>query len=173
MITYRPIKDEEYLGFFNPAYQNSFFYNNMPDNIIIQDFQDVKKAFDAFAVFVVSKDNKDIGCFMLTYNDSRNISSVYSFVHPRSCKLGLISITTLAMIVLLHTANNTLMNFYFETSQSVIANVWKKVWPSLEILHINPMSFIATGSPISFDDEYLSKLTMHYPDYCLDAITDV
>ncbi len=173
MITYRPIKDEEYLRFFNPAYQNSFFYNNMPDDIIIQDFQDVQKAFDAFAVFVVSKDDKDIGCFMLTYNDSRNVSSLYSFVHPRSCKLGLVTITTLAMMVLLHTANNTLRDFYFETSQSVIVNVWKRVWPSLEILQINPMSFMATCNHISVDDEYLSKLAMHYPDYCLDVVTNV
>lgn len=166
MITYRPIKDEEYLSFFNQCYQNSFFYNNMPDDIIIQDFGDLQKAFDAIAAFIVTKDGKDIGCFILTYNESTNTNSAYAFVHPRSCKLGFITITTLSLLVLLHNTPNSVGNFVFYTTQRVIANKWVEVWPWIEVQTVNPLLYIGSSSDFIINDKYLLELmATKYPEY--------
>lgn len=143
----------------------------MPDDITIYSLADAQRLFEAISIFVVSKDDKDIGCFMLTRNPATFLNSVYSFVHPRSCKLGLITITVLSLLVCLHRAINSYSDFVFYTSQKVIANKWIEVWPFIEVENKGPSIYIGRAYDVLMNNEYLLELmAIVYPEYRISVV---
>ena len=144
----------------------------MPDDVVIHSLADAKQLFNGYAIFVVSKDDKEIGCFMLTFDYATSTNSAYSFVHPRSCKLGLLNITVLSLLVLLRDTPITIGHFVFHTSQKVIANKWIEVWPFIEVENKNPLSYVGKSYDLIINDQYLTELlATKCPQYCISVVS--
>ena len=143
----------------------------MPDDVVISSLDDAIRIFEATHIFVVSKDDKDIGCFMLTADAFSFSHSAFSFVHPHSCKLGLITITVLSLLVCLHKTINSVSDFVFFTTQKVIANKWIEVWPFIEVKHNDPLLYIGRSYDLIMNNEYLLQMmATKYPEYQISVV---
>lgn len=135
----RPLISGVHDHFFQECYYNSCGFNgDDPDVDVVapSDFLNIPRGR------IVTKNGMDIGCFVIDLDINRAAFIVKCYVHPRSCKLGLVSITRAAIYYLMTSNIFTNLVLYLYTTQPMIINVWREIIQDITVSRRDTLQYV-------------------------------